>query len=76
MFLTDLQQIIKPGESKNSGGAPSSGGLVLINDRREIISQGGSGQQRQAKQQTAASDFSKLEIQKLPLLKGNIEYLS
>lgn len=33
------------------------------------MSQGGSGQQRQGKQQTAASDFSKLEIQKLPLLK-------
>ncbi len=40
-----LQQIIKPGESKNGGGAPSSGGLVLINDRRgDLMSQGGSGQ--------------------------------
>lgn len=39
-----LQQIIKPGESKNGGGAPSSGAMVLINDRRDLMSQGGSGQ--------------------------------
>lgn len=43
-YLILLQQIIKPGESKNGQGAPSSGGMVLINDRRDLMSQGGSGQ--------------------------------
>ena len=69
--LICIQQIIKPDQKNNGGGAPASNsGMVLINDRRDqLLSQGG-GAQRLNKNANGATDFSKFEISKLPLLKG------